>query len=76
MECNKFNKEKKECVLCKQAHDLWEIMNKFKSQYGPLARVLVNAYIDVLAKHYSDQEMEIITDKIDTIQQLESFSLN
>jgi len=76
MECEKFNKEEKECVLCKQAHDLWEIMTKLKEKFGDIAWVIIDAYIDVLAKRYSEKEMMLITEKVDTLQQLESFSLN
>lgn len=77
MECEKFDKEKRNCILCKQAHDLWEIMNGLKRKLGPsLAWALLNAYIDILAKNYTEEEMMAITKKIDTLQLLESFSLN
>ena len=76
MECDKFNKEEKECVLCKQAHDLWEIMTGLKIKLGPLAWPLIEIYINALMKHYPEYEMKIIVDKVDTLQQLESFSLN
>lgn len=73
MKCDKYNKRERECILCKQAHDLWEIIIRVNS---PIGMILLHSYFEILCSHFNKQEIETILDKVETLQELEEFHLN